>query len=510
MGQVAKKPAHAERHFSLACAEEGATCNKATEDDQGWDWFVEFPRASVGALPADMREGPLKVLVQIKSSSGTARTKLKLTNALRFSKDEIPCFIVLYQYAEGSSPTIFLYHCWQDFITAALERVRRCEMLDHGELHRATMPIVFGAEHVVAGNIAEAIRREVEKIGELYGNLKKDFSQKIGFGSDALVGKFSFSEGITEEDISDMQLGLKEDLAVSHFEARTKRFGILAKDPHIEAQDARVSIKSNGVPCDVIFSTSGPRRQVKFPGRFYTAGPPLQQENWKLRAVWAHGEVVWKPSARESDFTFQWDGGATLPLAELSKVLRLGAMLQSGTIRLELRGDAQPIYLGEAEIDCPPVGKWWKVLDEFISGFSSSLEGKPPLAFADFHDKIPEILKYLQFMSPGEITLNVEVHDARAAAKVSEGTLLYGVGVEVSGMLFWTFVKRKLKTTKLRGGNMELKFESIEYRQSDIYEGSLAENGDQLSEELEALTKSASTEGVLVAQVPNVLLLPQP
>lgn len=513
MASLAKQAQHAERLFAVACAEHGATCNPSIEDDKGWDWFVEFPSKRSPHMSADMHEPPTKALVQIKSTAGKPFSKMKLTNALRFAKDPVPCFVVLCRYTKDRSgnPEIYLLHCWEKFAEDALRRARVASYEGETNLNRIEIGIKFSAENRVTGNVAEAIWMQISQIGREYENKKKNTADTIGFGDDAIAGRIRFSSEVTEDDVADMQVGLTESVAVSRLELTSNRFGIPVSRPDLDVVDARVSIRSAGVPCEVIVTSGAPRKQVRFDATMFVAGPPLAQKHWKMRVVWDWGEVIWKGGGENADFTFKWDTSKGVPLRKLSNLMRLGAMLEAGGAKLEVMKDRKRIVEGELQLIASGLGGGWRRIEQFLNSFKDAFETNASVAefaISDFASELDNISKYLRYMDNGDLTMNADLYHVGGAKDVKTGALVYGAGVEIKGVTFWSFIVRRLRSSRAKGRALALTFGALDYRQDDLYEGTLEENSEQLGEEIDALTARENGPGIFVAQVPNIMLMP--
>jgi hypothetical protein len=73
---------YAETRFANLCAHSGALCHESQEDENGWDYLVEFPDdAATG--PADTHQPGKQAFVQVKSTrNGRLSCSLKLSNAM--------------------------------------------------------------------------------------------------------------------------------------------------------------------------------------------------------------------------------------------------------------------------------------------------------------------------------------------------------------------------------------------------------------------------------------------
>ena len=80
---IKKVARHAETLFATLCAEYGATCNPAIEDERGWDYFVQFSRKDKPELPLDLTPAAEKCFAQIKTKSGPIPgVRLKVSKCL--------------------------------------------------------------------------------------------------------------------------------------------------------------------------------------------------------------------------------------------------------------------------------------------------------------------------------------------------------------------------------------------------------------------------------------------
>lgn len=92
---IKRLPRFAETKFAVMCAEFGALCHKSEEDENGWDYLVEFPLEVSGA-PADAVRTIPHAFIQVKSTV-TNRTscRVKLSNALKAAESTQPWFVLL-------------------------------------------------------------------------------------------------------------------------------------------------------------------------------------------------------------------------------------------------------------------------------------------------------------------------------------------------------------------------------------------------------------------------------
>jgi hypothetical protein len=96
LNMILRLPQFAEREFAKQCSIYGALCHKAGEDENGWDYLVEFRRNKTVPGPADTQPPAQSAYVQIKSlGRGRPTCSIKLSNALKAAQSRQPWFIVL-------------------------------------------------------------------------------------------------------------------------------------------------------------------------------------------------------------------------------------------------------------------------------------------------------------------------------------------------------------------------------------------------------------------------------
>ena len=136
----------AQDEFKLLCSRAGITCNSSSEDDHGWDFLVEIEPNNQAKAPADKQDGIRKAFVQVKSThSKSPKTTMKVSNALKLAKDELPCFVVLFHYDRTGGSRIYVRHFWTNLIERALKRGRQVSVKGK-DTHKSLMEISFSEQ----------------------------------------------------------------------------------------------------------------------------------------------------------------------------------------------------------------------------------------------------------------------------------------------------------------------------------------------------------------------------
>ncbi len=173
----------AEDEFSSLCSSGGVTRNKSMQDRTGWDYLVEFPPIISKEVPVDLRPTDLSARIQVKSKkSGKAGVTLKLSNALRFAKDPLPCFVILFLATEGAEPVrIFARHFWHDEISRALKRAREAHAEGREDINNLSITLSYGDEDERKGDLLKWMKDSILSKGSLYSQVKADLVQTVGF-----------------------------------------------------------------------------------------------------------------------------------------------------------------------------------------------------------------------------------------------------------------------------------------------------------------------------------------
>lgn len=235
--------------FRGYCVDHDVTCNKAYDDDYGWDYFIEFPPDKKPNTPIDMHPAHSSALVQVKATRnyGSMSCQLKLSNALRMAKSPQPFFLVLIQIKRGQEPRVFVRHVWTDFITQALRAGRIADNQRKTDTHRQSITITFSAEDEHTSDLIPFIKSEIEGAGDDYIAAKRKIVDTVGFESGHGTIKVTF-EMETEDDLFDFLLGRRESLDLTRFEYISERFGIPAGEMEVTEGPAKFYVDPGSKP----------------------------------------------------------------------------------------------------------------------------------------------------------------------------------------------------------------------------------------------------------------------
>jgi hypothetical protein len=233
-----------EKRFSELCTQQGATCNSSSEDEHGWDYIVEVDPGHQTMLPADLRDGIIRSLVQVKTKQGNKRVaKIKLSNALKAIQTDLPCFLVLVVFEGPNLTGLFVRHFWSAEIERVLKRAREAYRDGRSDLHKIELQFSLEDCEDVQSNLIEALCSCFCKHGTSYGQNKKAIRDNVGYSETRAVGEFTFEDGVTAKDIVDWQLSDDAQLTLKHFAIRDMRFDIPASTVERPTQGSKISVQ---------------------------------------------------------------------------------------------------------------------------------------------------------------------------------------------------------------------------------------------------------------------------
>ena len=247
----------AQNHFKLLCSQSRITCNSPQEDDHGWDFMIELTPPEDAEKPADKIPGIQKALIQVKAAYGKSpSTRIKVVNALKFAKDELPCFLVLFHYPPMGETQIYGQHFWKQLIKRALKRGRQASA-ENRMTNKIWMDIRFATDDSHGTDLISWIVSTLQAWSGDYGFAKRTLYETIGYEDRKYRAEVTFGpiEGI--EDIVDHELGLTDFLPVSKIRLVDSRFGIDAPVPIMESDRGRIQIRPNAIrTCTLVFQIS--------------------------------------------------------------------------------------------------------------------------------------------------------------------------------------------------------------------------------------------------------------
>jgi hypothetical protein len=271
---IARLPKWAELKFESECAVVGAIAHPPEEDQNGWDYLVEFAQQSHPG-PADTHPPAKSAYVQIKSIRRRNLTcRVTLSNALKAAQSTQPWFLILvFVDKRTSSAEIYAVHLWEDFIRRALKAVRMAENTGK-PLNRCMLSIKFSAADQHNGNLVSWMQAAIAEHEPHYQQKKQNLYQAVGYEDGTGVGKVTISASNFDE-IADNFLGLGGGLSLSEFSFTPSRFGLISPKPDVDySGEGKLIITPTPVDtCEVRLRAKGVLYVLK--GQVFALGKPI-------------------------------------------------------------------------------------------------------------------------------------------------------------------------------------------------------------------------------------------
>ena len=344
MDQRSGRPAQDE--FKLLCSKRNITCNPSLEDDHGWDFLVEIPASGSDKLLADKVPAPRPVLVQVKSTSNKpAKTRIKLSNALKFAKNELPCFVVLFHYnKKAKRQHIYACHFWKDLIERSLKRGRKASV-EGKPLNKSMMSISFTDQDDHSDDLIEWMINTVNALPIGYGNEKRELADNLGYEEQSYRGKLAIGPLKDIAELVDHQLGLTDYLPVTHIKLIDSRFGIDDPTPIYEGSSGQISLRPNDTREWTLVLQASDNDPISVPATIRAPaipGLPLDKfkiliETWLFRANMTHPGGI-KLTLKVEDIS-----NRKLPLAKLNELARFLSW-ESDSISMKAVEDGLPLF----------------------------------------------------------------------------------------------------------------------------------------------------------------------
>jgi hypothetical protein len=326
----------AEDRFSGYCSRAGVTRNKSIQDRTGWDYLIEFPPAVMGNVPADLRPVEASARVQVKSKrTGKASVALKLSNALRFAKDPLPCFVVLFLATKGSEPVrVFVRHFWEHEISRTLKRAREAHAEGRDDLNNLTITLSFDLQDEHGNDLMAWIAATIALHGDRYADVKAGLARTLGFEDGFIHGNIRFDIANLEA-LVDHQIGLTPAAPALSITIKERRFGIDTLTPLFEGVPNVAHMQSHSQPCSVrVRGLTGD--DVWLDGKLFLPGlPDLPVEFRKIRVVAEFIEMV-IGATKAGKVTFHLDRSTPRSLPGLRTLVNVLKAAKEGPLQFQI------------------------------------------------------------------------------------------------------------------------------------------------------------------------------
>lgn len=492
--------AWAEDHFSGLCARVGATRNKSQQDRTGWDYLVEFAPAPHGGAPADLRPPGHTVLVQVKSKArGRPFVDLKLSNALRFAKDSLPCFIVLYCAAEGAEPVrIFAKHVWDEAIRAILLRARQAHADGRDDLHRMSIRLSFDDADDHTSDLISWMHDSVTQRTR-YAEEKLELNRVVGFEGAWISG----SMRLARDDLAalvDHQIGLTPTAPPIDITLRESRFGIAMRTPLVSGPATMAHMQSHPTSCRVrVRSRQG--KSIWLDGQLFRPGiPGLPEVYWKARIVADCVQMILHPDGNVT-VNLRFDDARKSDLTTLGRTLDIAQMALQGEFDVSVHADGIPALRARAVIEDrvanrPEFSEIRLLIDCLEQASSGITPSDLVLSIDDIVTALPNSLDFYSLINGTDFTMSGKFESAPSNEYPVFESMLFYVALTVGEWVFGVIVQRDILKFEVKGCQLNLALGEGRVVEGVVRRGTVADIAAELRELVHVV--QSQEEGSLV------------
>lgn len=311
-----------EKTLSAWATQVDITCNKADEDDAGWDFLLEFPESEVGSLSTralDLQPSALQCFIQVKASDERPGSwNVKLDNWVRRIDSPLPAFHLVFEFDGANAPQrAYLVHVDTEYVYRVKRRLRELSAKGKMDIHKHHISFTYDESHLLTSmdgaGLAEAIQKHIGPDLHAYSTAKIEALKTVGYENSTIVGRFIFEppdkyKSDPMEFFVDHQLGLVPRVPIKRLELNDSRFDIIVPEDAQVFSDCFIEMITEPVgKAKIEFSLPGRstphivETDIKVP-----MGLPVRPRDrqWKARFYTPLLDVIIWPARRESTLTY--------------------------------------------------------------------------------------------------------------------------------------------------------------------------------------------------------------
>lgn len=425
---------------------------RATEDDNGYDLIVEFPSRVETAFP-DIDPPLTRCLIQVKSvQSRRQTTRVKLSNALKFAKDTLPCFVVLVTYPNNprSHEAVYLRHIWTTDMMEALKSARQ-NSAKGTPLNRQYLGISFTANERVDDDFADQLLDAIAREGADYGEKKKRMSDSLGYENGWGEGQFVLATGHDDRDLQDLLLGRRENLPIQSFTVTEFRFGIPGEETSRGPGLISVTVKPRS-RCVITLQKRGSDDKISWPGGIFSAGMDwLPLEKQKIRVKAGPIEIL---LAKTGDVSATWSAplDESRTLDDLERDARFRTWMDGSVIDLDIWSEKGEIPSGQIRFGVLDTQEPWKDILEAIQALSRVVppERRPndlKVSMQAFASDISRHRHLTAVLKPAPTSIRVVNEDGIASALQTATHIVFPWISRIGSYFIVSIIEREIKSS---------------------------------------------------------------
>jgi len=362
-GERAKKVGRiVEKDFSSWCTKNDLTTNKAEEDDEGWDFFVQSKAPHDRASFFDAVPPGLAALVQVKGSeNNSGQFRMSLANALKLTRHLGPAFVFVATLAGSDIDKAFLVHWGKRQMRCALRAAAKPSLTGRPLNKRMMTFTPLEEEAVTREHLRRELERHATKNSLRYVRTKEHYFRTVGYTDAAAEVSVRFRKKMTAADyteLADVAIGLQKTIKPDAVNVYDLRFG--GRRHVAEHEQATIELPGNaGTDATLtITAPEGQRVDVRCKMRVASSVFPFLPRRYdRVRVSAPFLELlVYRDLTRRNATTLAWKardlGGVITRLnledmARAAKAMRLLRALDA-TAHLTVGGIHRQLHVGGA------------------------------------------------------------------------------------------------------------------------------------------------------------------
>ncbi|PCI83444.1 MAG: hypothetical protein COB24_15075 [Hyphomicrobiales bacterium] len=476
-------------------------CNESRDDQHGWDHIVEIEQSKIKNLPADMQAGVVQSLVQIKTTRGNKlTTSLKLSNALKATKADLPCFLLLLKYDNSNSdPEIYGKHIWRADIYKFLKRARQIEEGGSQDVRKIKVSMSFSSVDRIDLPLNEWMLRHIQKVDGNYATAKHKLASQLGYEKSPIKIEITFGELGSPDDIIDHQIGLKADLPVKNFKVSNNRFDISSRLPTHQMSSGRISFQAKPVP--MVLELSQPDEgTIQLPVQaFASTLLETTDKRYKFRIVAGHFEMIYIAKGKNHRLIHCYDPYANLCIMQHIGYVFLKKCSEKGSVSFSLSTEEGELFSGQ--LDIPLDTKEWIGITLLVGRFLIENIGQDRcnqvrIPFVDFFETIKNIYGLATLIETNSVQISADFE-----GKTDKFSALLGYAYGQIGQ--WSFgliCSFELLSRDIKGKRESFIFSKAEIIKKSVFKMSIEKIKRHIANEFETYITSTNIQYATIEQ----------
>ncbi|WP_332771787.1 hypothetical protein [Phenylobacterium sp.] len=504
----------AERIFAKLCDEAGVVPNSPADDQNGWDFVVDFPPRP-SDQPADRRPPGLTCLVQVKSTRGARPIcQVKLSNALKFARHALPCFVVFVMFDSSGLKVkaIYLRHAWAGDIEAAMRAARVAEAEGRSDLHRIKLPLRFRADEAISEN---ALLDQIETLalaeGPSYSAVKLRMANELGNDANGPIGRFNI-DLVDAERFVDAMLGLADGIPITDFELHDVRFGIRAPRPLAQADHAMFSVDAEPhEECQVIVGSVQGGGEISLDGQVFVPGIPNLPDNLKKVRIRAQFVDLVVRANGECHLRANIDPEQPLSIEVVDKVAAVWSWLDEGALEVQVWARGRRLMNSRIGMERNPDARYWRRLREATGGLLSFLQparwpSQVQFKVLDLMEGLETVTKFIDAVQSDHQVMRMGASE-HADWLSTRSRYIHPVYLDLGDITFFALMQNAMEYVGTEGDEVIFHLrEPVVLRRASLA-GSAADNLDFMRAETDLTHAARASEaGCLFSFLPETLL----